>query len=72
MYSGSVSSPRELQAMQADVEQLRRHQRNLENRELELMEARSRSTRRCRTSTSGTRRASGRAERTGALDEPRS
>jgi uncharacterized protein len=40
MYSGAVSSPRELQAMQADVEQLRRHQRNLENRELELMEAR--------------------------------
>jgi predicted nucleic acid-binding Zn-ribbon protein len=40
MYSGSVSSPRELQAMQADVEQLRRLQRNLENRELELMEAR--------------------------------
>ena len=40
MYSGSVSSPRELQAMQADVEQLRRHERNLENRELELMEAR--------------------------------
>ena len=40
MYSGSVSSPRELQAMQADIEQLRRLQRNLENRELELMEAR--------------------------------
>ena len=40
MYSGSVSSPRELQAMQADVDQLRRHERNLENRDLELMEAR--------------------------------
>ncbi|HEY7107599.1 MAG TPA: C4-type zinc ribbon domain-containing protein [Acidimicrobiia bacterium] len=40
MYSGSVSSPRELQAMQADVDQLRRHERSLENRELELMEAR--------------------------------
>jgi predicted nucleic acid-binding Zn-ribbon protein len=40
MYSGSVSSPRELQAMQADVDQLRRHERNLETRELELMEAR--------------------------------
>ncbi len=40
MYSGSVSSPRELQAMQADIDQLRRHERNLENRELELMEAR--------------------------------
>jgi predicted nucleic acid-binding Zn-ribbon protein len=39
MYSGEVSSPKELQAMQADIEQLRRHQRTLENRELELMEA---------------------------------
>src|SRR5262249_2811135 len=40
MYSGEVSSPRELQAMQADVDQLRRHQRMLEGRELELMEQR--------------------------------
>jgi predicted nucleic acid-binding Zn-ribbon protein len=40
MYSGEISSPRELQAMQSDVEQLRKHQRNVENRELELMEAR--------------------------------
>jgi predicted nucleic acid-binding Zn-ribbon protein len=40
MYSGEISSPRELQAMQSDVEQLRRHQRGVENRELELMEAR--------------------------------
>jgi predicted nucleic acid-binding Zn-ribbon protein len=40
MYSGEVSSPKELQAMQSDVEQLRRHQRSIENRELELMEAR--------------------------------
>lgn len=40
MYSGEISSPRELQAMQADVESLRRHQRGVENRELELMEAR--------------------------------
>jgi predicted nucleic acid-binding Zn-ribbon protein len=40
MYSGEIGSPRELQAMQSDVEQLRRHQRGLENRELELMEAR--------------------------------
>jgi predicted nucleic acid-binding Zn-ribbon protein len=39
MYSGSVSSPRELQAMQADVEQLRRHERAVEGRELEVMEA---------------------------------
>jgi uncharacterized protein len=40
MYSGEISSPRELQAMQSDVEQLRKHQRSVENRELELMEAR--------------------------------
>jgi predicted nucleic acid-binding Zn-ribbon protein len=39
MYSGSITSPRELQAMQSEVEQLRRHQRALEDRELELMEA---------------------------------
>ncbi len=39
MYSGTITSPRELQAMQSDVEQLRRHQRLLEDRELELMEA---------------------------------
>ncbi len=38
MYSGSVSSPRELQAMQADVEQLNKHSRTLDDRELELME----------------------------------
>jgi predicted nucleic acid-binding Zn-ribbon protein len=38
MYSGSVSSPRELQAMQADVEQLTRHRRTLDDRELALME----------------------------------
>jgi predicted nucleic acid-binding Zn-ribbon protein len=38
MYSGSISSPRELQAMQADVEQLTRHSRTLDDRELELME----------------------------------
>jgi predicted nucleic acid-binding Zn-ribbon protein len=40
MYSGEISSPRELQALQADVEQLRRQQGLLEDRELELMEAR--------------------------------
>jgi len=40
MYSGEVSSPKELQAMQADIDQLRRHQRSVENRELELMEIR--------------------------------
>ena len=40
MYSGEISSPKELQAMQSDVEQLRRHQGTIENRELELMEVR--------------------------------
>jgi predicted nucleic acid-binding Zn-ribbon protein len=38
MYSGTISSPRELQAMQADVESLGRHNRTLDDRELELME----------------------------------
>ncbi|MFN8027678.1 MAG: C4-type zinc ribbon domain-containing protein [Acidimicrobiia bacterium] len=40
MYSGEISSPKELQAMQAEVEQLRRHQGDLETEELELMEQR--------------------------------
>jgi predicted nucleic acid-binding Zn-ribbon protein len=40
MYSGKISSPRELQAMQADVEQLRKQQALLEDRELEFMETR--------------------------------
>jgi predicted nucleic acid-binding Zn-ribbon protein len=40
MYSGEISSPKELQAMQADIDQLRRHQQSLENTELELMEQR--------------------------------
>jgi uncharacterized protein len=40
MYSGEISSPRELQAMQADVEQLRKQQGLLEDREIELMETR--------------------------------
>jgi predicted nucleic acid-binding Zn-ribbon protein len=39
MYSGTISSPRELQAMQADVEQLTRHRRSLDDRELTLMES---------------------------------
>jgi predicted nucleic acid-binding Zn-ribbon protein len=38
MYSGSISSPRELQAMSADVESLTKHSRTLDDRELELME----------------------------------
>ncbi len=40
LYSGTVSSPRELQAMQADVEMLRRQQSELEDEELEVMEQR--------------------------------
>ncbi len=40
LYSGEVSSPRELQALQADVEQLRRRQRTVEDRELSAMEQR--------------------------------
>jgi uncharacterized protein len=40
LYSGTVSSPRELQAMQADVEMLRRQRSDLEDEELEVMEAR--------------------------------
>src|SRR5262249_55672019 len=33
LYSGEVASPRDLQALQADVEQLRRHQRAVEDRQ---------------------------------------
>jgi hypothetical protein len=40
MYSGEIASPRELQAMQADVDQLRRHRRGVEDRELAVMEQR--------------------------------
>lgn len=40
LYSGSVTSPRELQALQADVESLRRHLSDLEDVELERMEER--------------------------------
>lgn len=40
LYSGEVASPRELQALQADVEQLRRHQRGVEDRQLTAMERR--------------------------------
>lgn len=38
LYSGTITSPRELQDLQADLDQLRRHQHELEDRELELME----------------------------------
>jgi uncharacterized protein len=37
LYSGTVSSPRELQAMQADVDALRRHRREVEDRELDVL-----------------------------------
>ncbi|HSO96000.1 MAG TPA: C4-type zinc ribbon domain-containing protein [Acidimicrobiia bacterium] len=40
LYSGEISSPRELQALQADVDQLRRHQRDVEDRQLGAMEQR--------------------------------
>ncbi|MGQ0826687.1 MAG: zinc ribbon domain-containing protein [Actinomycetota bacterium] len=40
LYSGTVSSPRELQAMQADLDMLKRQRRELEDRELEVMEQR--------------------------------
>lgn len=40
LYSGEVSSPRELQALQADIDQLKRHQRTVEERALEVMEER--------------------------------
>jgi predicted nucleic acid-binding Zn-ribbon protein len=37
MYSGTVSSPKELQAMQADIEQLRRQAREREDEELDVL-----------------------------------
>ena len=40
LYSGGTNSPRELQAMQADVDMLRRQRSDLEDQELEVMEAR--------------------------------
>jgi uncharacterized protein len=40
LYSGEIASPRELQALQADVEQLRRRQKTIEDRELGAMEQR--------------------------------
>jgi predicted nucleic acid-binding Zn-ribbon protein len=40
LYSGTVASPRELQAMQADVDMLKRHREEIEDRELEVMERR--------------------------------
>lgn len=40
LYSGTVSSPRELQAMQADIDMLQRRRSDLEDEELEVMEQR--------------------------------
>ena len=40
LYSGTISSPRELQAMQADLEMLRRQLSDMEDQELEVMEQR--------------------------------
>ena len=40
LYSGSISSPRELQAMQADIDMLLRRRSDLEDEELEIMEKR--------------------------------
>ncbi len=40
LYSGEITSPKELQALQADVEQLKRHQRSVEDRQLATMEQR--------------------------------
>jgi predicted nucleic acid-binding Zn-ribbon protein len=37
LYSGAVSSPKELQAMQSDIEQLRRQAREREDEELEVL-----------------------------------
>jgi predicted nucleic acid-binding Zn-ribbon protein len=37
MYSGTVSSPKELQSMQADIDMLRRRARELEDEELEVL-----------------------------------
>ena len=40
LYSGTITSPRELQAMQADLEMLKRQISDLEDEELEVMEQR--------------------------------
>src|SRR5580700_8129235 len=40
LYSGTTNSPKELQAMQADIDMLRRHRSALEDQELDVMEAR--------------------------------
>jgi hypothetical protein len=40
LYSGSIASPRELQAMQADIDMLLRRRSDLEDEELDVMEKR--------------------------------
>jgi len=40
LYSGTISSPRELLDMQADIDQLNRHRASIEEQELEVMERR--------------------------------
>ncbi|MFZ4516457.1 MAG: zinc ribbon domain-containing protein [Acidimicrobiia bacterium] len=40
LYSGTITSPKELQALQADVDALRAHRSQVEDRELEIMETR--------------------------------
>jgi predicted nucleic acid-binding Zn-ribbon protein len=40
LYSGTVSAPRELQALQDDIDSLKRHKSALEDEELEMMEER--------------------------------
>lgn len=40
LYGGKVAAPRELQAMQADIEQLKRQRSSMEDQELEAMERR--------------------------------
>jgi predicted nucleic acid-binding Zn-ribbon protein len=40
LYSGTIASPRELQAMQADIDMLLRRRSDLEDEELEIMEKR--------------------------------
>jgi predicted nucleic acid-binding Zn-ribbon protein len=40
LYSGTIGSPRELQALQADIDMLRKRRSEIEDRELEAMETR--------------------------------
>lgn len=44
MFSGSVSNPKELSALQSEVESLKRKKSGIEDQELEAMEAREQST----------------------------